>query len=106
MRKQRRCLLALGLVLALAGCGSARLTPRAHIRHAIWDIVVKILDALLARPDRLSGSVLAVAGMFAIVEASHLPFGTLRAPDAGTGFGRFCAQAVSSNGSMRTHSRA
>ena len=46
----------------------------------------KLLNAmsrLSSRPDRLSGSVLILAGGFAIFEALRLPFGTLRAPDAG-----------------------
>jgi putative tricarboxylic transport membrane protein len=46
----------------------------------------KLLNAmsrLSSRPDRLSGSVLVLAAGFAIFEASRLPFGTLRAPDAG-----------------------
>jgi len=47
------------------------------------DIVVKITDGLLSRPDRLSGSVLVLTASFAIFEASRLPFGTLRTPDAG-----------------------
>lgn len=34
-------------------------------------------------PDRLSGVVLAVIAGAAIFEASHLPFGSIRAPDAG-----------------------
>jgi putative tricarboxylic transport membrane protein len=41
------------------------------------------MSRLSSRPDRLSGSVIILAGGFAIFEASRLPFGTLRAPDAG-----------------------
>jgi hypothetical protein len=41
------------------------------------------ISKLSSRPDRLSGSILVLAAGFAIFEASRLPFGTLRAPDAG-----------------------
>src|SRR5438132_434278 len=47
------------------------------------DILRKAMRRLSSQPDRLSGSILIVTGGFAVLEASHLPFGTLRAPDAG-----------------------
>jgi putative tricarboxylic transport membrane protein len=34
-------------------------------------------------PDRISGAVLAIAGAFFLLASSHLPFGTLSAPDSG-----------------------
>ena len=34
-------------------------------------------------PDRISGVVLCIAGVVFLHESSHLPFGTLSAPDAG-----------------------
>src|SRR5258708_28908688 len=47
------------------------------------DILRNAMNRLSSHPDRLSGSVLIVAAGFAIFEASRLPFGTVRAPDAG-----------------------
>jgi putative tricarboxylic transport membrane protein len=38
---------------------------------------------LYKHPDRVSGAVLMVVASVAIFEASQLPFGTIRAPDAG-----------------------
>jgi hypothetical protein len=38
---------------------------------------------LLRNADRVSGVVLALIAVFAIYESSHLPFGTVWAPDAG-----------------------
>lgn len=45
--------------------------------------LLALMSRLSSRPDSLSGSVLVFAAGFAIFEASRLPFGTLRAPDAG-----------------------
>jgi putative tricarboxylic transport membrane protein len=39
--------------------------------------------ALLTYPDRISGLVLVLLGAFLAAVAARLPFGTLRAPDAG-----------------------
>jgi putative tricarboxylic transport membrane protein len=47
------------------------------------DIFLNAMNRLSSRPDRLSGSVLVITAGFAIFEASRLPFGTLRSPDAG-----------------------
>jgi putative tricarboxylic transport membrane protein len=46
-------------------------------------ILRKAVSSFSSHPDRWSGSILIVAAGFAIFEASRLPFGTLRAPDAG-----------------------
>jgi hypothetical protein len=37
----------------------------------------------IRHPDRISGIFLAIVALVAIVEASHLPFGSIAAPDAG-----------------------
>jgi putative tricarboxylic transport membrane protein len=47
------------------------------------DNLLAAMSRLSSRPDRLSGSALVLAAGFAVFEASRLPFGTLRAPDAG-----------------------
>jgi hypothetical protein len=47
------------------------------------DVLRNAMSRVSSHPDRLCGSVLIIAAGFAIFEASHLPFGTLRAPDAG-----------------------
>jgi len=39
--------------------------------------------SLLAHPDRISGGVLMIVASIALLEASNLPFGSVRAPDAG-----------------------
>lgn len=39
--------------------------------------------AMARHPDRVSGALLTLVACIAIFEASHLPFGTIRAPDAG-----------------------
>jgi putative tricarboxylic transport membrane protein len=54
--------------------------------------LLNAMSRLSSRPDRLSGSVLVLAAGFAIFEASRLPFGTLRAPDAG--FFPFCLSVL------------
>ena len=38
---------------------------------------------IATHPDRISGAVLAIAGAFFLLASSHLPFGTLSAPDSG-----------------------
>ena len=53
-------------------------------------LVVRIGRPLLSHPDRISGSVLFVVAILAWIEAIHLPFGSIRAPDAG-----FFPQALS-----------
>jgi putative tricarboxylic transport membrane protein len=37
----------------------------------------------ISHPDRISGGLLMIVACVAIFEASHLPFGSVRAPDAG-----------------------
>lgn len=37
----------------------------------------------ISHPDRISGGLLMIVACIAIFEASHLPFGSVRAPDAG-----------------------
>ncbi len=39
--------------------------------------------SVLGRPDRYSGMVLVLVAGFAVFEALHLPFGSIKAPDAG-----------------------
>lgn len=43
----------------------------------------QISRPVLKHPDRLSGGVLFVVAIFAWFEAIHMPFGSIRAPDAG-----------------------
>jgi putative tricarboxylic transport membrane protein len=55
-------------------------------------ILRKAASSLASHPDRLSGSIVILAAGFAIFEASRLPFGTLRTPDAG--FFPLCLSAL------------
>jgi hypothetical protein len=45
--------------------------------------LARLKRSLVEHPDRISGGLLIVLSLFAIAEASHLPFGSARAPDAG-----------------------
>ena len=46
-------------------------------------LLARLGRAVIARPDRLSGVVLMAVAIGALVEASDLPFGSLRQPDSG-----------------------
>ena len=41
------------------------------------------IGRLFGHPDRLSGAVLSLLAVVALIEAAPLPYGTVRAPDAG-----------------------
>ena len=41
------------------------------------------IGRLFGHPDRLSGAVLSLLAVVALIEAASLPYGTVRAPDAG-----------------------
>jgi Tripartite tricarboxylate transporter TctB family len=51
--------------------------------ESIWADVLEVMLRHIRHPDRISGVFLATVALIAVVEASHLPFGSIAAPDAG-----------------------
>src|SRR5262245_62285038 len=56
----------------------------AHVRRrAVSGPNHSRMTRILGHPDRLSGAVLSLLAVIALVEAAPLPYGTVCAPDAG-----------------------
>jgi putative tricarboxylic transport membrane protein len=64
-----------------AVAGAARL--RLWGEESVSELSNSRIGRLFGHPDRLSGAVLSLLAVVALIEAASLPYGTVRAPDAG-----------------------
>jgi putative tricarboxylic transport membrane protein len=64
-----------------AVAGAARL--RLWGEESVSELSNSRIGRLFGHPDRLSGAVLSLLAVVALIQAASLPYGTVRAPDAG-----------------------